>query len=132
MCVPHCWRTPPGCTPDAPAPIPARSKTATRAPRSASSRAIASPTTPAPTTATSREGVVGSTAQDIRPRERLDVDFGPLRMVAQTPHLAAHLKGVHFEDVLGVERRHRYALRPPRGGLLGLSHPRKHLNPHQA
>ena len=54
MRVPHCRRTPPGCTPEAPAPIAVRSKTATRAPRACSSRAIASPTTPAPTTATSR------------------------------------------------------------------------------
>jgi hypothetical protein len=29
-----------------------------------------------------------------------------------------HFEDVHFEDVLGLERRHRYALRPPRATCL--------------
>ena len=33
--VPHCWRTPPGCTPDAPAPMPSRSRITTSSPRNA-------------------------------------------------------------------------------------------------
>src|SRR5512132_4227670 len=51
--VPHCCLTPPGWTPEAPAPMPARSKTRTDAPRSARWSAIERPTMPAPTTATS-------------------------------------------------------------------------------
>ncbi len=51
--VPHCCRTPPGCTPDAPAPIPLRSSTTTLAPRSCKWNATDNPTTPAPTTITS-------------------------------------------------------------------------------
>jgi len=52
----------------------------------------------------------------------------PVAGGSDTAHLAAHLKDVHFEDVhfedvhfedvLGLERRHRYALRPPRATCL--------------
>ncbi len=45
---------------------------------------------------------------------------------SDTAQLAAH-----FKDVVGLERRPRYAP-PDRCDLLGLSHPRKHATPHQA
>ena len=51
--VPHCCRIPPGCTPEAPAPMPARSKTVTEAPRCFRWKAIERPAMPAPTTMTS-------------------------------------------------------------------------------
>src|SRR6476660_5638078 len=106
MRVPHCRRTPPGCTPEAPAPIAVRSKTATRAPRACNSRAIASPTTPAPTTATSR---LSRTFAQVCERLRAEAD---LRERRGTPLAERRLRHESHLDCLLVGQR-EMAHEPP-------------------
>src|SRR6266542_2451008 len=113
MRVPHCCRTPPGCTPDAPAPTPARSNTRARMPRSRSCHATDRPITPAPTTATST-GLATQQGQHAVAEERYaagrrqalglaEIDSLRTRL-EHAPRLLGDLPGRAGEDE-AVERR---------------------------
>src|SRR5260221_8118955 len=108
MRVPHCRRTPPGWTPDAPAPIAVRSKTVTRAQRACSSCAIARPTTPAPTTATSL------TAAQVCERGRAEANLGERRGAARSQRRLRQEANVD----LAVGRQREMPYEPP-GGSVG-------------
>src|SRR3954451_9964727 len=108
--VDHCWRTPPGWTPEAPAATPVRSTTVTDAPCWSRCHAIERPVTPAPTTITSGRPAESVITANIR--------AGPTHGIARN---ASHRRLRERRRLLArgaerrVHRRQRYGCDRRRG-----------------